>query len=208
MSLMSLCGKIENHLTELLNKVAQSKSLKNNLYTNWDWKIKLALPNLLIPPLFVLGTPVDQINPRMGVKWDAPESGWSKVNFDGASTGNLGQSGIGCILRDSDGICIKEISEKIGVATNNEAEFRAALRGLQLGKELGVQRIHLEGDSLNVVNVIRCNKIPSWRLNKWLQPIMVLLATFDEFWVSHIYREGNGEADRLSKLAVVVGDPP
>ncbi|XP_059070742.1 uncharacterized protein LOC131860361 [Cryptomeria japonica] len=130
MSLMFLCGKIENHLTELLNEAAQSKSLKKNLYTHWDWKIKLALPNLLIPLLFGLGTPMDQVNPRVGVKWDTLELGWSKVNFDGASAGNLGQSGIGCILRDFDGICIKEISEKIGVATNNEVEFRVALRGL------------------------------------------------------------------------------
>ncbi|XP_059066304.1 uncharacterized protein LOC131857628 [Cryptomeria japonica] len=106
-SLMSLCGKIENHLTELLNEVAQSNSLKKNLYTDWDWKIKLALPNLLIPLLFGKGTPVDQVNPRVGVKWEAPESGWSKVNFDGAFAGNPSQSGIGCILRNSDGICIK-----------------------------------------------------------------------------------------------------
>ncbi|XP_057872527.1 uncharacterized protein LOC131078781 [Cryptomeria japonica] len=130
MSLMSLCGKIENHLTELLIEVAQTNSLKKNIYTDWDWKIKLALPNLLIPPLFGKGTPVDQVNPRVGVKWEALEPRWCKVNFDGASAGNPGQSGIGCILRNSDGIYIKEISEKIGVATNNEVEFRSALRGL------------------------------------------------------------------------------
>lgn len=172
MSLMSLCGKIEIHLIELLNEASQSKSLKKNLYIDWDCKIKLALPNLLIPPLFGLGTPVDQVNPRVGVKWDALEPGWSKVNFDGASVGNSGQSGIGCILRDSDGFCIKEISEKIGVASNNEAGFRAALRGLQLGKELGVQRIYLEGDSLNVVNAIRCKT----------SLVGALTSGFNRFW--------------------------
>ncbi|XP_057836045.1 uncharacterized protein LOC131046339 [Cryptomeria japonica] len=207
MSLLSLSGKIENHLIELRNEVAQSKTLKKNLYTDWDCKIKLDFPNLLIPSLFGLGALVDQANPRLRVKWDAPEARWSQVNFDGASVGNPGQSGIGCILRDFDGLFIKEISKKIRVATNNEAEFRAALRGLQLGKELWVQRIHLEGDSINVINVIHCNNIPSWCLNQWLQSILVLLATFDEFWVSHIYREGNGEADRLSKLGIAVCDP-
>ncbi|XP_059067482.1 uncharacterized protein LOC131858301 [Cryptomeria japonica] len=165
MSLTSLCGKIENHLIELLNEVAQSKSLNKNVYMDWDWKIKLALPNLLIPPLFCKGPLMDQVNPRLGVKWEVPEPGWFKVNFDGASAGNPGQSGIGCILRNSNGICIKEISKKIGVATNNEAKFRVALRGLQLGMELGVQRVHLEGDSLNVVNVVHCNNTPSWLLN-------------------------------------------
>ncbi|XP_057841504.2 uncharacterized protein LOC131051141 [Cryptomeria japonica] len=208
MSLTILCGKIENHLSKLLNEAAQSKSLKKNIHTDWDWKIKLALLNLLIPPLFGKGSPVDQVNPRLGVKWEAREPGWFKVNFDGASAGNPGQCGIGCILRNFDGICIKEIFEKIGVATNNEAEFRSALRGLQLGMELGVQRIHLEGDSLNAVNVVHCNNTPSWHLNQWLQPVLVLLATFDEFQISHIYREGNGEANRLSKRAITDGDPP
>ncbi|XP_059064976.1 uncharacterized protein LOC131857010 [Cryptomeria japonica] len=151
---------------------------------------------------------MDQVNPRLCVKWEAPEPGWFKVKFDGASTGNPGQSGIGCILRNSDGIYIKEISKKIGVATNNEVEFRAALRGLQLRMELGVQRIHLERDSLNVVNAVHYNNTPSWRLNQWLQPILVLLATFNEFRISHIYREGNGEANKLSKMAIVNGDPP
>ncbi|XP_057858285.2 uncharacterized protein LOC131067342 [Cryptomeria japonica] len=207
MSLLSLCGKIENHLTEPLNEVAQSKTLKRNLFTDWDCKIKPVLRNLLIPLIFALGTSVDQTNPRVVVKWDTPEDGWSKVNFDGASAGNPGQSGISCILRDSDALSIKEISEKIGVATNNEAKFRVALKGLKLGKELGVQRIHLEGELLNVINAIHYNSIPSWRLNQWLQPILALLSTFDEFWVSHIYREANGEADRLSKLAIAVGDP-
>ncbi|XP_059070813.1 uncharacterized protein LOC131860417 [Cryptomeria japonica] len=126
----SLCAKIENHLTEPLNVAAQSKTLKKKLFMDWDCKIKMALPNLLIPPIFGLGSPVDQTNPRAGVIWDAPVVGWRKVNFDGASASNPGQSGIGCILRDSDGLCIKEISEKIGVATNNEVEFRAAFRGL------------------------------------------------------------------------------
>ncbi|XP_057820705.2 uncharacterized protein LOC131033486 [Cryptomeria japonica] len=130
MRLTSLCGKIENHLIELLNETAQSKSLKKTIYMDWDWKIKLAIPNLLIPPLFGKGTLVDQVNPRLGVNCEVLEPKWCKVNFDGAFAGNSGQSGIGCILRNSDGICIKEISENIGVATNNEVEFRVALRGL------------------------------------------------------------------------------
>ncbi|XP_059071256.1 uncharacterized protein LOC131864755 [Cryptomeria japonica] len=161
----SLCTKIENHLTKLLNVAAQSKTLKKNLFMDWDCKIKMTLPNLLIPSIFGLGSPVDQMNPRVGVIWDAPAVGWSKVNFDGSSAGNPGQSGIGCILRDSNGRCLKEISKNIGVATNNEAEFRVAFRGLQLGKELGVQKIHLEGDSLNVINAIHYNSTPCWHLN-------------------------------------------
>ncbi|XP_057847945.2 uncharacterized protein LOC131057806 [Cryptomeria japonica] len=117
----SLCAKIENHLTKLLNVAAQSKTLKKNLFMDWDCKIQMALSNLIIPPIFSLGSLVDQTNPRAGVIWDALVVGWRKVNFDGSSVGYPSQSGIGCILRDFDGLCIKEISKNIGVATNNEA---------------------------------------------------------------------------------------
>ncbi|XP_059066444.1 uncharacterized protein LOC131857752 [Cryptomeria japonica] len=126
----------------------------------------------------------------------------SEVYFNNtplALQGNPGQSGIGCIMRSSDGRSLREVSERIGIATNNEAEFRATLRGLQLGIEMGIQHIHLEGDSLNVVNAIRHCSTPSWQLNQWLQPILKLLMKFEEFRISHIYREGNEEADRLSK---------
>ncbi|XP_059076789.1 uncharacterized protein LOC131876039 [Cryptomeria japonica] len=123
MGQLALCGKIENHLVELLNESAKSKSLKKDLYTDWDWKLKLAFPNLIIPSLFRNGNPEIPANPRLDVKWVVPKPGWYKINFDGASAGNPGQSGIGCIIRDSDDICIKEFFEDIGLATNNEAKF-------------------------------------------------------------------------------------
>lgn len=113
-----------------------------------------SLLDLIIPTLFRNGNHQAVINLRLNVKWESPEEGWSKINFDGASTGNPGQSSIGCIVRDAQGICIKEIIEDIGLAMNNEAEFRAALHGLLLGVELGIKKIHLEGDSLNVINDI------------------------------------------------------
>ncbi|XP_059067889.1 uncharacterized protein LOC131858609 [Cryptomeria japonica] len=201
MGQLALYGKIENHLVELLNEATKSKSLKKNLYTNLGWKLKLAFPNLTIPSLFGNGNPKISVNPRLNVKWEAPKPGWHKINFDGAFAGNLRCSGIGCCIRYSEGTYIKENSEDNGLATNNEAEFRAELRGLQLRAELGIKRIHLEGDSLNVINVVHNNHTPSWRLNLWLQP-MVGFLTFEDFWISHIYREGNVDANRLSKMAI------
>ncbi|XP_059075145.1 uncharacterized protein LOC131875134 [Cryptomeria japonica] len=205
MGQLALYGKIENHLVELLNEVAKSKSLKNNLYTKWDWNLKLAFPNLTIPSLFGNGNPKIPVNPRLNIKWEALEPGWHNINFDGASTGNPGHSGIGCCIRDSEGFCIKEISEDIDLATNNEAEFRVALRGLQLGAELGDKRIHLEGDSLNFIDVVHNNHTPNWHLNLCLRPMVGFLETFEDFWISHIYKEGNVDADRLSKMAIADG---
>ncbi|XP_057836479.2 uncharacterized protein LOC131046709 [Cryptomeria japonica] len=168
MGQLALCGKIKNHLVELLNEAAKSKSLKKNQYTDWDWNLKLVFPNLNIPSLFGNGNPEISVNPRLNVKWEAPEPRWHKINFDGASAGNREHSGIRCCIRDSNGICIKEISEDIGLATNNEAEFRATFRGFQLGAELGIKRVHFEGDSLNVINIVHNNHTHSLHLNLWL----------------------------------------
>ncbi|XP_059068252.1 uncharacterized protein LOC131858819 [Cryptomeria japonica] len=151
---IALCGKIEKSLIELMNEASKQKTLKQNILTKWDVKLMTSLPDLIISTLFGNGNQQAASNPRLDVKWEPPEEGWSKINFDGASAGNPGQSSIGCIVRDAQGICIKEIVEDIGLAMNNEVKFRAVLHGLLLGVELGIKKIHLEGDSLNVINAI------------------------------------------------------
>ncbi|GLJ10967.1 hypothetical protein SUGI_0139020 [Cryptomeria japonica] len=206
MSQVSLCGKIEKSLIELINEASKYKTLKHNMYTDWDSKLKISLPNLVILTLFGNGNQHAVSNPRLYVKWEPLEVGWLKINFDGASTGNPGRSGIGCIVRDTQGICIKEIVEDIGLATNNEVKFRAALRSLQLGVESGIQKIHLESDSLNVINVVHKKSMPSWHLNQWLRPILALLEKVEDFHISHVYREGNVEEDKLFKTASYDGE--
>ncbi|XP_057833769.2 uncharacterized protein LOC131044456 [Cryptomeria japonica] len=181
MTFTVLSEKIEKCLIEQMNETAKHKNLKKNLYTEWDSKMKLSFPNLIIPPLFGKGSQDVVINPRLNVKWEPPEQGWYKINFDGASAGNPSPSGIGCIVRDSKGKCLKEIAENIGVETNNEVEFRAAYQSLQLGTDLGWRNIHLEGDSLNVINAIQNKQTPSWHLNRWLRPILALLERLDDF---------------------------
>ncbi|XP_059066221.1 uncharacterized protein LOC131857563 [Cryptomeria japonica] len=185
MTSVSLCGKIEKSLIELMNEASKYKTLKQNMFTDWDSKLRISLPGLVISALFGNGNQQVASNPRLYVEWEPPEAGWLKFNFDGASSGNPGRSGISCIVRDAQGICINEIAKDIGVATNNETEFRAALRNLQLGVELGIQRIHLEGDSLNVVNAIRQKSTPSWHLNQWLRPILAPLEKVEEFRIGH-----------------------
>ncbi|XP_057856405.2 uncharacterized protein LOC131065778 [Cryptomeria japonica] len=203
---IALCGKIEKSLIELMNEASKQKNLKHNILTKWDVKLMTSLPNLIIPTLFGNGNQQAASNPRLNVKWELPEEGWSKINFDGAFAVNPGRSGIGCIVRDAQGICIKEIAEDIGLATNNEAEFRAALRGLLLGVELGIKKIHLEGDSLKVINAIRQKSTPSWNLNQWLQTILAVLDKVEDFRISHVFIEENTEADRLSKSASCIDD--
>lgn len=125
------------------------------------------------------------------------------MNFDGASLGNPNPGGIGCAIRDEFGNSLEEVLDYIGHTTNNMADFRAALRGLQEGVNIGARKIHLEGDSLNVVNAIRKNETPSWILNQWLHPIKSLLDGLDDFRISHVYREGNVIANNLAKAMML-----
>lgn len=79
------------------------------------------------------------------VVWKGLKEGWIKINFDGASHGNPSLRGVGCIARDVQGKILAKKSIPLGLCMNNEEEFWAATIGLQMGLELGVNRIHLRG---------------------------------------------------------------
>lgn len=59
----------------------------------------------------------------------------------------------------------------------------------------------MEGDSAIIVNAIRTVVTPNWRLKAMLDRTMAILEYFECFTIKHVYREANGEADELSKLA-------
>ncbi|XP_059066430.1 uncharacterized protein LOC131857740 [Cryptomeria japonica] len=171
-------------------------------YMGWDCRLKLAFPSLSIPPLFGNSSSKPPLRSRPLVQCDTRDPGWVKINFNGASLGNPSPSGIGCVIRDEFSNSLMEVSKHIGHSTNNLAEFRVALHGIQVGVCSGAWKTHLEGDSLNVVNAIRKNETPCWILNQWLRPIKSLLNDLEDFHISHIYREGNVIADGLAKEAM------
>jgi ribonuclease HI len=69
------------------------------------------------------------------------------VNVDGGARGNPGPAAIGVVVSKPDGTVVDEIAERIGITTNNVAEYRAVLRGAQRARELGAGEIELVGDS-------------------------------------------------------------
>ena len=54
------------------------------------------------------------------------------MNVDGGSRGNPGPAAVGIVIRDADGEVIADAAEPIGSATNNVAEYRALIRGIEL----------------------------------------------------------------------------
>lgn len=118
-----------------------------------------------------------------------------KVNCDGASRGNPGPAGIGAVV-DGEGY-----SEYIGRATNNQAEYRAVILGLERALEKGADEVVLETDSNLVVNQLN----GEWRVNKnveLFERARELLDEFDDAVVRHVYREDNEAADRLANEAL------
>ncbi len=69
------------------------------------------------------------------------------VHVDGGARGNPGPAAIGVVVSDSEGEVVDEVAERIGVATNNVAEYRALLRGLERVRALGADEVSIVNDS-------------------------------------------------------------
>jgi ribonuclease HI len=77
------------------------------------------------------------------------------VNVDGGARGTPGPAAIGAVVQGADGETLEERGERIGVATNNVAEYRALLAGLERAAELGVDELEVVSDSELMVKQMR-----------------------------------------------------
>ena len=75
-----------------------------------------------------------------------------KLNFDGASRGNLGNSSFGACIRDSNGEVVALITSPLPINTNNIVEAQALLVGLILAKQGNFWLLYIEGDSFVIIN--------------------------------------------------------
>ncbi|MGO9614758.1 MAG: ribonuclease HI family protein [Dissulfurispiraceae bacterium] len=120
---------------------------------------------------------------------------------DGASSGNPGDSGIGIMLTVGDQDVA--ISEYIGPSTNNIAEYRALIRGIQEARKFGVTIIDIYTDSELMVKQIKGHyKVKSSNLVNLYEQAVSLLKDFKKFSIMHIPREKNLKADVLAKHAI------
>ncbi len=125
------------------------------------------------------------------------------VSCDGASRGNPGPAGVGAQIADPDGVVLAEVAEGIGVATNNVAEYTAAIRGLERARELGAREVLLRSDSrLLIEQVAGRFRVKNPTLQQLHREVRALVATFDRVEYEHVPRERNTEADRLANLGV------
>ena len=124
------------------------------------------------------------------------------IYADGASRGNPGPAAIGASIRDETGVELATVSERIGRATNNVAEYRAAIEGVRKAKVLKATNIELRMDSELVVRQLA----GMYRVkHPALQPLYTTLMGELEAvaWsVGHVPRAQNARADALANAAL------
>ena len=131
-----------------------------------------------------------------------------KVFTDGASRGNPGVSGIGIIVYDENDFIIESYKEYLGEATNNQAEYKALIKSLDVVAKISESRafdvVEFYADSLLMVNQINFDfqvKEPELALlnNKFQVKVKKMGLKFS---ITHIDREQNKAADRLANMAI------
>ncbi|GLJ53797.1 hypothetical protein SUGI_1148150 [Cryptomeria japonica] len=131
---------------------------------------------------------------KKDVVWKPPPTGWVKLNFDGASKGNLGRARFGALIRNDCGRIICSVAGPYGTTSNNEVELKGLEEGLAMCVEKGMEKVIIEGDSQMILNGISKGHFPNWRIQMWTHRIEQLLSSLVDYRMQHTYREGNRAA--------------
>ena len=128
---------------------------------------------------------------------------------DGGARGNPGPAAIGAVVLDPAAeppAPLATISERIGVATNNVAEYRALIAGLEAAAPFAARVVHVRADSMLVIRQLE----GAWRVKQsHLRPLhaqaRLLLDAYEVVDLAHVPREQNTDADLLVNAALDQG---
>ena len=124
------------------------------------------------------------------------------IHTDGVSRGNPGWAAIGVIIRDKRGGLVASISQRIGRATNNQAEYRAVIAALEKALELGAGNVELNSDAELIVKQIKgLYRVRKAALRPLYERAKELQSCLESFKIKHVPRERNKEADKLANAA-------
>jgi ribonuclease HI len=125
------------------------------------------------------------------------------VNVDGGARGNPGPAAIGVVVSGPDGKVIDELAEPIGVATNNVAEYRALLRGIEWARGLGADELEIVGDSELVARqVTGAYKVKHPAMKPLYDEATAALRAFGDWRIRTVPRSENARADELVNQAL------
>jgi len=125
-----------------------------------------------------------------------------QIYCDGASRSNPGEASIGIsILKDNEEI--DTIKKRIGIATNNVAEYLGLIEALQYCIENNIMEVVIYLDSLLVVNQVNLEyKVKSKKLQEYYNLSIDLINQINNIEINHVRREFNKRADQLANQAL------
>ena len=125
------------------------------------------------------------------------------IHVDGGSRGNPGPAAGAAIVSSPDGELLDQATELLGVATNNVAEYRGLLLGLQRARELGATEVELINDSELVARQLTgAYKVKHPDMRPLHSQAVAALGAFDRWSIRSVPREQNAQADALVNAAL------
>jgi ribonuclease HI len=153
-------------------------------------------PRPTAAPSLFSDTPVS--NPPATKKTD-----WINAHCDGGARGNPGPAGYGALIQDNEGTVLAELSEFLGMRTNNYAEYSGLLGCLQYALDHHHPRLRVVSDSELMVKQIQGKyKVNSPDLKPLWQEAKNRIAKLEAFEITHALRHKNKDADRLANEAM------
>jgi ribonuclease HI len=125
------------------------------------------------------------------------------VHVDGGTRGNPGPAAAGAVVSTPEGDVLDEAAEAIGVATNNVAEYRGLLLGLQRARELGASEVEVVNDSELVAKQVNgVYKVKHPDMKPLHAAALKALGAFDRWSIRSVPRAQNAAADALVNQAL------
>jgi ribonuclease HI len=130
-------------------------------------------------------------------------TGWINAHCDGGARGNPGPAGYGALIQDNEGMVIAELSEFLGMRTNNYAEYSGLLGCLQYALDHNHPRLRVVSDSELMVKQIQGKyQVKSPDLKPLYDEAKRRIAKLEAFEITHALRHKNKDADRLANEAM------
>jgi ribonuclease HI len=133
----------------------------------------------------------------------ASDESFSTLWTDGAARGNPGPAGVGVMLKGANGEVIVAEGQFVGHTTNNVAEYKALLLGLERALERGVSRLEVRADSELLIKQLKGEyRVRNQGLLPLYEAAKTLIGRFVDVRLKHVRRELNAEADRLANEGI------
>jgi len=147
--------------------------------------------------------PIRSASPGLFPEAPSSSGSWITAHCDGGARGNPGPAGFGALIQDADGQVLAELSEFLGIQTNNFAEYSGLLAAMDYALAQGHRRLRVISDSELMVKQIQGKyQVKSPGLRPLYEQAKKKIAQLEGFEIVHALRHKNKDADRLANQAM------